>query len=250
MKKNKGACLVTGASGGIGLEIVNSLTEIGYVVIGVDSKDKATKFNGKFYINVDLKEIIESSDKNKIFINKINEFLGGEGLLALVNNAAIQKLGSVKTTSIQSFTDTLNVNVVAPFLLAKNFIPHLSKKSGYVINISSIHATQTKRNFLAYSTSKAALSGLTRAMSLDLADQGIKIFGIEPGAIDTNMLNSGLTENQFRKLTKFQPMGRIGSTSEVADLVSFLISGKCNYLNGACLRLDGGISNQLHDPGI
>jgi NAD(P)-dependent dehydrogenase (short-subunit alcohol dehydrogenase family) len=117
------------------------------------------------------------------------------------------------------------------------------------VNISSIHARLTKPDFVAYATSKAALSGLTRAMAVDLGDR-IRVNAIEPAAISTPMLKAGFESHpeQYAALARCHPQGRMGTPTEVAALALSLVSGELRFMHGACVGLDGGISARLHDP--
>jgi NAD(P)-dependent dehydrogenase (short-subunit alcohol dehydrogenase family) len=120
---------------------------------------------------------------------------------------------------------------------------------GCVINISSIHARLTKPNFVAYATSKAALSGMTRAMAVDLGGR-VRVNAIEPAAISTDMLKAGFKDHpeQYAALEQCHPLGRIGTPEEVAALALSIVDGELRFLHGACVGMDGGISARLHDP--
>jgi NAD(P)-dependent dehydrogenase (short-subunit alcohol dehydrogenase family) len=133
--------------------------------------------------------------------------------------------------------------------MSQLFIDDLKKNSGSIVNISSIHATQTKKEFVAYATTKAALSSLTRNMVLDLGNQ-VRINAIEPAAIATDMLKAGFIgkEEKFQQLEKYHPIGRVGTPIEVAKLAVFLSSDDAGFVQGACISASGGISGCLSDP--
>src|SRR3546814_5507046 len=103
-----------------------------------------------------------------------------------------------------------------------------------VLNIRSIHARLTKPGFAAYATSKAALSGLTRAMAVELGSR-VRVNAIEPAAIATPMLRAGFADNEngYRQLNDLHPSGNIGSPDELAQLARLLIASDNNFLNGA-----------------
>lgn len=128
-------------------------------------------------------------------------------------------------------------------------LPQLEQARGSVINISSIHARLTKAHFVAYATSKAALSGMTRAMAVDLGGR-VRVNAIEPAAIATDMLKAGFAgqPEQFALLEACHPQGRIGTPAEVAALALAIADGELRFLHGACVAMDGGISGRLHDP--
>ena len=142
--------------------------------------------------------------------------------------------------------DSLAVNAIAPALLVKLLLGELSKTKGQVINVGSIHAEQTKPNFFSYSTSKSALSGVTRAMAVELGDR-VRVNMIAPAAIETPMLRMGLTEAQMTSLRQYHPTNSIGEPGEIGKFIATMISEQFAFLNGAIIELDGGISRRLHD---
>jgi len=171
-------------------------------------------------------------------------------LHALVNNAATQKIDSTANLSLQDFHESQVVNVCAPFALVKSFLTDLTKTGGAVVNISSIHSSLTKPQFVAYASSKAGLTGLTNALAVDIGAMGVKTFAIEPAAIDTDMLRSGFSGNPeaLAKLNEYHPTMKIGQPEEVAGITSYLINGASSFLNGSVIKLTGGIHGRLHDP--
>jgi NAD(P)-dependent dehydrogenase (short-subunit alcohol dehydrogenase family) len=173
-----------------------------------------------------------------------------DGALAgLVNNAALQVLGPAEQLTREDWRATLDVNLLAPFLWAQALLPELEAARGAVLNISSIHARLTKPGFVAYATSKAALSGMTRAMAVELGSR-VRVNAIEPAAIDTPMLRAGFEgqPGEFARLAGCHPTGHLGSVEDVAQMALVLIDGQIPFLNAACVALDGGIGSALLDP--
>ena len=238
--------LITGACGGIGTALVDRFKEDGFRVIGTDLDGPCE--GSDHFLPCDLRTLVRQSQAREAFCNKVQEVIGNQGLSALVNNAAIQLLGSVRELSPDDLTSTFDVNVFAPFLLVQAFLDDLVVGSGSVVNISSVHARLTKPEFVAYASSKAALSGLTRAMGVDLGAR-VRVNAIAPAAIETPMLAAGFEgapELQSR-LAALHPVRRIGTAEEVADFTLFLVSDKARFINGAVYELDGGIGARLHD---
>ena len=134
-------------------------------------------------------------------------------------------------------------------MMVQTFLSRLEEARGAVVNIGSIHATQTKPRFVAYSTSKAAIAGLTRALAVDLGGR-LRVNAIHPAAIRTPMLEAGFAgqSEDRRLLDTFHPAGRIGEPEEVARLAVFLASESSGFLTGSCFGLDGALSARLHDP--
>lgn len=147
------------------------------------------------------------------------------------------------------WSTTLNINLLAPITLIKLFANLIKKASCSVINISSVHARLSKPNFVCYATSKAALSGMTRSLSLDLAPD-VRVNAIELAATETQMLLDSFNDDKtaLNNLKKYHPLNRIGKTSEVARACLFLTSDDSSFITGTSLQIDGGISSRLHDP--
>lgn len=241
--------LVTGAAGGIGQALVQAFVDQGYSVIGLDQVQQPVHFVGQQYLQVDLQRLVEDDALLEQTLGRIQQHLSGVGLTVLVNNAAVQVLGGVDSLTVADWQRTLNVNLLAPFVLTQGLLPKLEAAKGSVINISSIHARLTKANFVAYATSKAALSGMTRAMAVDLGAR-IRINAIEPAAIATDMLKAGFEgkPEQLAQLENCHPQGRMGTPQEVAALAVSMARGDLRFLHGACVGLDGGIGGRLFDP--
>ena len=250
MKEKKWA-LVTGGAGGIGQALVNEFVEAGYSVVSADIAFKTIASNGHDCVSVpiDLEQVAKSEVYTNEFVEQIQSITNGHGIDCLINNAAVQILAPCTRLTRNQWQATMDVNLSAPFFLSQALLPVLIKNKGAIVNISSIHATQTKREFTAYATSKAALSALTRNMVLDLGAE-IRINAIEPAAIATEMLKAGFIgkTEQYAELESFHPVNRIGRPEEVAELAVFLCSKKASFVQGACISASGGIQSSLKDP--
>lgn len=242
--------IVTGAAGGIGAALVNEFSAHGYSVIATDIAPQAIDMRCESYVEADLsRAVTDDSYANHIF-SRLKELTKGRGLHALINNAAIQILGGVDALQREDWHQTLNVNLLAPFFLTQAMLPELEIARGCVINISSIHARLTKKDFVAYATSKAALSGMTKAMAVDLQNR-VRVNAIEPAAIETEMLKAGFHdqhESKYLILKHCHPQQRIGQPSEVAKMAFAIIEGGFEFMHGACVPLDGAISDRIFDP--
>ena len=241
--------LITGANGGIGKALVRCFAENGFKVIATDITDFEESHPNTVNYQIDLERVVNDEEYAIAFKDQILSRTEGRGLTALVNNAAIQILGSVKNLTRTEWLTSMNVNVGAPFFMTQLFLETLERNEGSVVNISSIHALQTKRNFVAYATSKGALSSLTRNMAVDLGN-AIRINAIEPAAVSTDMLRAGIEgkEEQYKLLEAFHPIARIATPEEVAKLALFLCSEESSFIHGACINATGGIHGCLSDP--
>lgn len=252
MQKNAHAVLITGAFGGIGHALCSGFRSAGWTVIASEHPSVVAPEGASdawdHLIPQDLSQFGDEAVR-KNFMDRLAAIPESTGLKALVNNAAVQRLGSAQTICTKDWRETFHVNVEAPMFLTQALLTHLERNHGSVINIGSIHAQLTKPGFVAYATSKAALSGLTRALAVDLGGR-VRVNAICPAAIATPMLEAGFADDAHgrRALDAFHPVGRIGQPEEVARVAVWLASADVPFLSGACVDLDGSIGARLHDP--
>lgn len=242
MKKN---VFITGVLGGIGSAMAKAFKKEGYYVYGVDKREDFEGVADRSF-RFDIKEFVEDAEYRIRFTDIFNEII--PNLDVLVNNAAVQILGSLDEIKLDEWQETLNVNLTGPMLLSKLFLKRLEAKSGCIINIGSIHQQLTKPAFVSYATSKSALIGLTKSLAVDLEGR-VRVNAISPAAIETQMLREGFDndESALDELRKIHPVQRIGYPSEVAKLALFLASENTGFIHGANFHLDGGISSVLKD---
>lgn len=237
--------LITGAAGGIGRSLVSVFEAQGWRVVSTDrvALDRASHVVGSL---ADLSS--PDTTGGSALIKALRAETRG-ALSAIVHNAAFQVVKPTAELSADDWQTTLNVNLMAPFWLTQAFLPELQAHHGSVLAISSIHERLTKPGFVAYATSKSALSGMVRAMAVDLGGQ-VRVNAICPAAIGTPMLKAGFDgkPEAFAQLEAHHPIGRIGTPEEVAELAAFVCSDRSPFMTGACLDLSGGISGRLHDP--
>lgn len=239
--------IITGASGGIGSSLCSAYSSSGYRVIATD-RVKNQDLTCDVFVECDLMRFVRDEAYRAAKSSELRTAAGGS-LNTLVNNAATQILGTTDMLTTQQWHDTLDVNLIAPFLLTQQFLSELEASQGSVVNISSVHQTATKPEFVAYATSKSALSGMTRAMSVDLGSR-IRVNAIAPAATATPMLLAGFEgkDEKFKELSSMHPIGRIASPEEISNVALFLSSSKSSFITGAVIATDGGISGRLHDP--
>jgi NAD(P)-dependent dehydrogenase (short-subunit alcohol dehydrogenase family) len=245
----KGHVLVTGVCGGIGRAIAAHFKLQGYEVFGIDQTPRPADLPVDGYSELDLEEFVVAPTVARQLALQLDAWLGDGGLSVLVNNAAVQICGSLEDLDLASWNRSLSVNLLAPFFLVKASLARLERSRGCVINVSSIHARLTKPGFTVYATTKAALSGLSRAMAVELGSR-VRVNAIEPAAIDTEMLRAAFEgrRDEYAGLAACHPQGRLGSAEELASLVYSVAVGEFRFLHGACIDFSGGISARLHDP--
>jgi NAD(P)-dependent dehydrogenase (short-subunit alcohol dehydrogenase family) len=242
------AVLITGAAGGIGAGLVSAYRAAGYCVIATGRRAPASHDAHRF-LEWDL-EALASDDANlAAFRSAVQEALGGDALSVLVNNAATQILGPTASIRLEDWNRSLRVNVTAPLRLVQAFLPDLERNSGMVLNIGSVHARATKREFVSYATSKTAMHGLTRALAVDLGPR-VRVLCLAPAAVETPMLRAGFEgkPEAFAALAAAHPVGRIATPDEIGRAAVALSADPFLFASGAEFYLDGGVLSRLYDP--
>jgi len=164
------------------------------------------------------------------------------GLHGLVNNAGIYQPRTLMETDTELFERHLRVNQLGCFLGMKTVVPLMEQSgAGSIVNISSVAGLRGSPGAIAYSATKWALRGMTKAAAIDLAPRKIRVNSVHPGPIDTEMLNVRTPEQNHQRL-QLVPMKRMGTAEEVASLVLFLLSDESGYMTGAEVAIDGGAS--------
>ena len=163
----------------------------------------------------------------------------------LINSAGIIASGSIEDTSMEEYDEMMDINLRSVFHLIQLAIPHLEVRNGNIVNVSSITGTRVFPGIIAYCISKAGVDQLTRAAALELAVKNIRVNGINPGVVETNLhLRSGMNSKKYKEFKEHgkttHPLGRIGQPEEIANLITFLASEKANWITGVTYSIDGG----------
>ena len=243
MKLKNKVALVTGSSRGIGKAIALDLANEGAHVIvhgPTESEDLNLSFEQVNVLNPDsIKIAAELSDSSAIteMFEIIKSTFGR--LDILVNNAATQNPSPFLELKEKDWDYVVTVNLKAPFLCGQYAGRMMSENgSGKIINISSVHAYDVRRNYAHYSSSKGGLETLTKSMALELAEHNIQVNSLVVGAIATDLTPADRCENLITAI----PAGRVGKETEIANLVTFLCSDKCDYMTGTNITIDGGLT--------
>ncbi len=247
MKKsdNKKIAIITGGGSGIGLAITRKFVanNITTIIIGRDqSKLDATQQElGPHCVPVtfDLARIHEIPAMVKELQDKYGH------IDILVNNAGINLKKEFTEVSDEEFQRIITTNVNAVFALSREVVKDmLQKGNGSIVNISSMASQYGLPKVIAYTASKSAIEGMTRAMAVELSPKGIRVNCIAPGFIATDMSAKALDNDQERKqkVLSRTPMGALGNPSDVADAALFLASDEAKYITGVVLAVDGGNS--------
>ena len=164
------------------------------------------------------------------------------GLHGMVNNAGIFIPKTLMETDAALFERHMRINQLGCFLGMKAVVDLMERSGGgSIVNISSVAGLRGSPGAIAYSATKWALRGMTKAAAIELAPRGIRVNSVHPGPIDTEMLNVRTPEQNQRRV-QLVPMKRMGTAEEVAKLVLFLLSEDSSYITGAEVSIDGGVS--------
>jgi NAD(P)-dependent dehydrogenase (short-subunit alcohol dehydrogenase family) len=238
--KNK-AILVTGGGKGIGKSIVVSLLNEGAYVYTIIKSKKDNKnfkkntnlkiYNGSVENEKLVKMILKDSKKNKKIIT------------GLVNNAGIRLRKDFSKISKKELSNIFNINFFAIFRIMQLFSDYLNltKEKGSIVNVASIVGHVGFKQLTAYASTKGALISLTKSFASEMALNGIRANIVSPGFIKTSYYKKFKKNKKLYQWTLSRiPLKRWGETSEIADLIIFLLSNKSNYINGENVNIDGG----------
>ncbi|MGG7144588.1 elongation factor P 5-aminopentanone reductase [Clostridium nigeriense] len=237
--------LITGGSRGIGKAIAMELAKEGATVIINYSKNDLSA-------EETLKEIKDIGGYSKLYKGDISKYNVCKDMIdyiidtfgkidILINNAAVSFRGLFMDFSENNINDIFGINVLGAMYLSKETIPHMiNRGKGNIINISSIWGESGASCEVLYSSTKGAINLFTKSLAKEVAPMGVRVNAIAPGVINTEM-NSFLSKEEREELEEEIPFGRFGNTIEVAKMVTFLCSDKCEYLTGQIIKIDGGM---------
>ena len=243
--KNK-TVIISGASRGIGRAIAVELAgeganisfnylKNGKYAMDLENEIRNLGVNVKSF-QVDIKEYIAV----KSWVDETKELFGGIDIV--INNAGVIKDKALALMETGDWQEVINTNLDGTFNLTRAAIVTLIKqKSGVVINITSVSGITGMPRQTNYSASKAGIIGFTKALAKEVASYNIRVNAIAPGFIETDMLKD-LKDEYRSQILKQIPLGRLGSPSEIAKTVKFLVSDDAGYITGHTLVIDGGIS--------
>lgn len=236
--------VVTGGSRGIGKEICLQLAENGadIALLYANNNEKAQQVVEEITkLNVKVKAYQCNVENFEATTETFKQIVADFGTIdILVNNAGITKDKLLMQMKKDDFEDVIDINLKGTFNTIKQVYPIFARRrSGKIINISSVSGLMGNAGQANYSASKAGIIGLTKSVARELASRNVSCNAIAPGFIKTDMTES-FSENET--IINNIPMKRIGLPQEVASLVLFLASPNCNYITGEVIRIDGGLA--------
>ena len=243
--------IITGAASGIGRGTAKVFAEHGARLALID-RDRSG-------LETVRAELAAQGAQVVAFEGDVSQAAAIDGVVALAlasfgqidivfNNAGIMPTGDLARFDETTWDEVMDVNVKAMYLMCKAVIPHmLARGAGSIINTSSVMATLTEPGYEAYSSSKAAIMGLTKAIAVSYADQGVRCNCICPGWVDTPLnqrlaAELGGMEQLYPIIKRQQPLGRMATTREVGYAVLFLASDESSAVTGSALYVDGAAS--------
>ena len=231
--------LITGGSRGIGRCIAELLSENGYkVAFTYKNSENEAKSLAERIGALAIRADSLSEEDVKMAVKVAEDALGGIDFL--VNNAAISGFSLLTDLSLDSWNETLGVSLTGAFLYSREVLPSMiRKKQGRIVNISSMWGIVGASCEVHYSTSKAAIIGMTKALAKELGPSNIQVNCVAPGVIQTDMLN-GIDEEILEMLREETPLMRHGTPADIANCALFLASDKSNFITGQVISPNGG----------
>ena len=237
--------LITGGSRGIGAACVRALTADGYAVVFLANRsvEKAQALKAELRaagcdVDYRLCDVSDPAQVKAVIADILRTY---RRIDALVNCAGIAHIGLFTDMTEDEWDHLFAVNVRSAFSVTKAVLPGMiSAQQGTIVNVSSMWGEVGASCEVAYSATKAALIGLTKALAKEVGPSGIRVNCVTPGVIDTDM-NAQLTDDDRAALNDETPLGRIGEAAEVARTILFLCSEGASFITGQALGVNGGI---------
>lgn len=245
--------IVTGAGSGIGQASAIRLAEEGAKVICADINLQAAQNTSEQITSAGFSaeayqiDISDSQACNNLINHAVSKF---GAIDILVNNAGVNLPGVFHEVTNETIDRTLNVNVKGAMFLTRAVLPHMLKNSrGSIVNMSSVNGLVSEPYLSVYSASKGAIVMFTRGIALDYAKTGIRCNAICPGWVDTPINHAhakmlGGLDHVYKTIDSFQPIGRPGTSREIANVVLFLASDESSFMTGSIVSADGGMTAQ------
>jgi 3-oxoacyl-[acyl-carrier protein] reductase len=230
--------ILSGASGGLGIEIATKLLKEGYFVYLLCNRNKAKleALVAQFPKATQVYEIdFEQNPDFSALANSIGK------VDAIVHALGVSSAGMSWKIPSEEWNRVMNLNVTVPFQMSQAFIPQMRQQNfGRIIFFSSIVAQKGFAGTSAYAASKSALIGLSRTMAVELANSGITVNCIAPGYMDKGMIEE-VTGDFLASILELIPSKKLGEASNIAHTVSFLLNENANYITGQVINVNGGM---------
>lgn len=256
--QTKKTVIITGAAGGIGAAAARQFALKGYALVLTDIDPQK--------LNTLKEELSRDNYPVSTFPLDLEDEAGWNALIrfaiasysridVLVNNAAWRVAGSLRTTTLADWEKTLRICLTAPVFLAKAAAAEMERQNegGVIVNISSVMAERPSGLAPAYMAAKGAMNSLTKELAITYGRKGIRVIGVAPGYIDTDLSNDyvdpngeNISNRLISELNDYIPLGRGGKAKEIAQLITWVCSQEASYLTGTTILADGGFQSNFN----
>lgn len=229
--------LITGASGGFGSELTNFFLNKGHQLI-LQSHSRDVSINDNHNVKVLSCDLTKESEIEDLITSSMKSF---GRIDAVLHCAGISKNAISWKTTLDSWNETIAVNLTAPFIINKLVLPIMKKQQfGRLIHLSSVVSQTGFPGTVAYAASKAGLSGLTKTMSKEVGSNGITVNNLALGYFNTGMIEQ-VPSDQIEKIISEIPQKSLGDPLAVCELIEYLISDSGSYVTGQTIPVNGGL---------
>jgi NAD(P)-dependent dehydrogenase (short-subunit alcohol dehydrogenase family) len=234
----KKVILITGATGGLGKEMTRHFEKLNYnLALHTYQQTPFSISCEHAWFSADLRD----ENQVQLLIDEVLKRFGRVDIL--INNAGISRNGVSWKLSVEDFNEVLKVNLTAPFLLIKGFLPKMREaKYGRIINISSVVAQTGVPGTAAYAASKAAVLGMTKTVAKEVASYGITCNALALGYFNAGMIDEVPIEVQ-QEIIRTIPKGKLGEVSVILKTLEWLLQDEVDYVTGQTISLNGGLFN-------
>jgi NAD(P)-dependent dehydrogenase (short-subunit alcohol dehydrogenase family) len=238
--------LVTGAGRGLGRASAELLAQSG-AVVGIGDIEESTSHEAAQSITAlggKAESLVGDFGDRAVFMELAAEFAGAHGRIDGIVNAAMWiRYEAIAAVRDEMFDRMLRVGLKAPVWAAQALLAHRDPaRPGSIVNFSSPAADQGYPNTAIYAAVKGAIIALTRTLAVELGPQGVRVNAVTPGAVPTPGARAVVDEAGYELRRRKTPLGRLGTETDIANTVAFLFSPEADFINGAIVHVDGGVS--------
>jgi 3-oxoacyl-[acyl-carrier protein] reductase len=234
--------IVTGATRGIGRAIAACLVERGATVVGTGTRETESRMRGEAGLDGVVWWDLDLADSASLdaFLEGLAELGKIDGL---INNAGINRIKPIADVSTEDYEDVLSINLKAPYFLCKSIGSAMAEQGGgSILNIASIWSVVTKPQRTLYTTAKAGLAGLTRALAAELGPSGVLVNTLSPGFTLTDLTRESLSDEEMKGLCDQIPLRKMADPEDIAKVAAFLVGPDNRYITGQNIVADGGFT--------
>lgn len=252
-----GGFVVTGGARGIGRAIAERLLDDGGHVVLIDVDAESVRWVSEHPLGDRIQAVVGGAAEEDVAERAAQLADDAAPLVGWVNNAAVFRDAGLETAPASEILDLVSANLAPAVVGSSVAVRRMlnAGRRGSVVNVTSHQAQRAVRGALPYATAKAAIEGLTRALAVDFGPHGIRANAVALGSITTDRYEAYLSAQGPEsasgieaQMARLHPLGRVGTPAEIAAAVSFLLSDKASFVNGAILPVDGGRAAQGQDP--